>query len=264
MVFWLALLTTLLLQILSNLANDYGDSIHGADNPNRVGPSRAVQSGAIQASQMKAGIGLMIVLSLVSGILLILAATRFKISLTAFGFLLLGITAIAAAIKYTSGKNPYGYKGFGDLSVFLFFGLAGVAGTYFLHSGSLPAAILLPSLTIGCWSMAVLNLNNMRDREADLAAGKRTLAVYLGPARSRIYHYIIILTGWVSIALYFFSYPVSVFTMLFFLPLPLFIRHLFRVKQLPAGSAFDPELKVVALSTFFVVLIYGAVVLWQA
>lgn len=263
-VFWLALLTTLLLQILSNLANDYGDSMHGADNPNRIGPARAVQSGAIPANHMKMAVIVTVLICLVAGIFLILAATRFRISFTAILFLWLGIMAIAAAIKYTSGKNPYGYKGFGDLSVFLFFGLAGVSGTYFLHSGNLPAAILLPSVAIGCWSMAVLNLNNMRDREADTAAGKRTFAVYLGPVRARIYHYILVLAGWVSFVVYIGSNSFSLIDMLVFIPLPFFILHLIRVKRLSAGSALDPELKVVALGTLWVVLTFGAIVLWQA
>ena len=176
----LAVTTTLFLQILSNLANDYGDSVSGVDNEHRVGPSRSVQGGAITASQMRRAVFLFAFLSLASGIGLIIVGTRGLQLESTLIYLVLGLGAIAAAIKYTVGKNPYGYQGLGDLFVFIFFGLVGVCGTYYLHTHQLPWDILLPAASVGLLSVAVLNLNNLRDRESDAASGKRTLVVKLG------------------------------------------------------------------------------------
>ncbi len=191
-----AALTTLFLQILSNLANDYGDYTNGADDENRIGPTRAMQSGLITAQEMKRAILLFVILSLVSGCgLLYSAFENESISWVPVLFFVLGLACIAAAIKYTAGKNPYGYKGLGDVSVFIFFGWVGVCGTYFLMTKELTWEIFLPATTIGLFSAAVLNVNNIRDIVSDTMAGKKTLAMYLGAQYARLYHVIIILGG---------------------------------------------------------------------
>jgi 1,4-dihydroxy-2-naphthoate octaprenyltransferase len=182
----LALLTTLFLQILSNLSNDYGDTVHGADSADRIGPKRAVQSGKISKASMKMAMIVFALLALISGLLLLyIALDNVK---TILIFLLLGLSAITAAIKYTAGKNPYGYKGLGDLFVFIFFGIVGVEGVFFLHTQAFSVNGLLPASAIGLLSVAVLNLNNMRDHVSDAKAGKNTLVVKMGFENAKRYH----------------------------------------------------------------------------
>lgn len=195
-VFVLAMLTTLLLQILSNLANDLGDTQHGVDNENRLGPVRATQSGSISLIQMKWMIAFFTVLSFVSGIwLLVVGFKGIVFSGTFIAMLALGILAILAALKYTMGRNPYGYAGLGDLFVFLFFGLTGVLGTVFLHGHQLHVFDFLPAISIGVFSTAVLNLNNLRDADNDKANGKHTLVARFGELFGRMYHLCLILIG---------------------------------------------------------------------
>ncbi|QLB13877.1 1,4-dihydroxy-2-naphthoate polyprenyltransferase [Bisgaardia hudsonensis] len=182
----LCLITTLLLQILSNFANDYGDHKKGSDTKERIGPLRGIQKGAISATQLKKGLFVMIGLSLLSGGLLIISAYE-NIS-DIFVFLGLGVLAIIAAITYTVGDKPYGYLGLGDLSVLIFFGLLGVAGPYYLQTHHLEWCIFLPALGTGLLASAVLNINNLRDLEQDRKVGKNTLAVRLGEKKARIYH----------------------------------------------------------------------------
>ncbi len=253
----LGLLTTLFLQILSNLANDYGDSANGMDNDLRVGPDRAVQSGAIPLHSMLAGVVITAVLALASGLLLIAYGFDFQINTGGFLFLLLGITALAAAIKYTVGKNPYGYIGYGDLFVFIFFGLTGVLGTYFLHTGIFYTALLLPASAVGLLSTAVLNLNNMRDREGDAVSGKRTLVVIIGIGRARIYHLMLILSAWLCFIIYRMKYYEHPLQWLFLITLPFFIIHLRKVYTVSTLAALDPELKKLAISTLITSVIFG-------
>ena len=193
----LATLTTILLQILSNLANDYGDFQKGTDNDNRLGPERAVQSGEISARQMKTAVIVFAALSLLSGVWLLYASLKeqFMIALV---FFVLGIAAIAAAVKYTVGKNAYGYSGLGDLFVFLFFGLTGVLGTYYLNTLSLTWDVFLPAISIGLLSTGMLNLNNMRDIENDIKSGKHTLASKLGLRKAKYYHAFLVIGAIVS------------------------------------------------------------------
>src|SRR5687768_14166589 len=165
-IFLLCVLTTIFLQILSNLANDYGDSIHGADNIKRKGPSRAVQSGAIRPQQMRAAIILFAMLSLVSGIVLLLVSFGFQWDAILF-FFALGLLSIGAAVTYTIGRKPYGYLGLGDLSVLIFFGLVGVMGSYYLFTETISWYEVLPAMSMGLLSIAVLNINNIRDIESD-------------------------------------------------------------------------------------------------
>lgn len=188
----LALLTATLLQILSNLANDYGDAVKGTDNEKRLGPMRAIQSGEVSLADMKRAIVINIALTIVAGLALVFYALDSLESILAF--IGLGVLAMMAAIAYTVGNKPYGYVGLGDLSVFLFFGLLGVSGTYFLHTGHIEWSLFLPSLGCGLMAVAVLNVNNMRDIENDAECGKRTVPVRLGQQRAKTYHFLL-LTG---------------------------------------------------------------------
>jgi len=260
LIFTLALVTTLFLQVLSNLANDYGDSEHGADNDERIGPERTVQSGAISKRQMKTAMIIFSILALCSGIPLIIEGTK-AINLKWFLiFLVLGIASIIAAIKYTAGKNPYGYKGLGDLFVFIFFGLVGVIGTLILQLQYINRFLLIeslfPAIAIGCFSAAVLNMNNMRDHVNDKNSGKITLAVRLGKKGSKIYHSLLILTGMAS--MYYFGF-VSHFSGITFsilsIPNILFIVHLIKVWNVTNEKDYDPELKKIALTTFLLSIV---------
>lgn len=259
-VFGLALLTTLFLQVLSNLANDYGDSEHGADNDDRIGPDRAIQSGAISKGQMKIAMIVFSILALVSGIPLIIEGTK-NINLKWFlFFLILGIGSIIAAIKYTAGKNPYGYKGLGDVFVFIFFGLVGVIGTFILQFQYINRYLLIeslfPAIAIGCFSAAVLNMNNMRDHLNDKNSGKITVAVRLGKTGSKLYHSLLIITGILS--MYYFGYLSHFGTndyLLLSIPNVIFIAHLVKTLKVTDEKNYDPELKKIALTTFLLSLI---------
>ena len=196
-IFALALSTTLLFQILSNLANDLGDSLKGADNSERVGPMRAVQSGSISKSAMKNAVVLTALLSFLSAGFLIYFGTQNLSASSVYIYIGLAIASVFAAITYTIGKKAYGYNGLGDVFVFVFFGLVSVIGVYPLFSDSLSWILILPAITIGFLSTAVLNLNNMRDRENDEKVGKRTLVVKLGAANAKKYHYFLIIGAFV-------------------------------------------------------------------
>ncbi len=256
-VFGLSLLTTLFLQILSNLANDYGDSVNGADNAQRVGPARAVQSGAISLGSMRRAVILLSLLALASGIVLITVGLGFDRWLPWLIFLGLGLMAIAAAIFYTAGSRPYGYKGYGDLFVFLFFGITAVAGTYYLHARTAGLSVLLPAATIGFLSTAVLNLNNMRDVEGDALAGKRTLVVAFGAQFARIYHYMIVILALVSLVVWNLIHKAGVWQYLFLLLIPMLAYHLGRVATTKTPALLDPQLRVLALLTLSTVLLFG-------
>jgi 1,4-dihydroxy-2-naphthoate octaprenyltransferase len=191
----LAFVTTLLLQVLSNLANDYGDFVKGADNENRIGSRRALQSGLISESQMIKAICIISMLCSLSGVWLIYEGIKGLGIASYILFAIFGIIAIIAALKYTMGKNPYGYAGMGDLFVFIFFGLLGVLGTYFLHAHLLYWALLLPATAVGLLSTAVLNINNMRDHIEDEKSGKNTVVVRMGINRAKWYHLALNLLG---------------------------------------------------------------------
>ncbi len=257
--FGFAILTTLGLQILSNFANDYGDGIKGTDNDDRVGPQRAIQSGVISPKQMKNAIIITAFLTLMAAIFLIYFAfgkTNFVYSLL---FLVLGILAIISAIRYTVGNTAYGYRGFGDLFVFIFFGLVSTIGVNFLYSKQLDWLLFLPATAIGLLSVGVLNLNNMRDEMSDTKAGKNTIVVKIGGDKAKIYHYCLVTTAMVLVtifAIYFDLHndanPNKInFDMYFFLIIfvPLII-HLKTVSQNTIPKLLDPELKKLALSTF--------------
>jgi 1,4-dihydroxy-2-naphthoate octaprenyltransferase len=256
-VFCLALTTTLFLQILSNLANDYGDNQNGADNLGRIGPERMVQSGVISAKEMKRMILLFATMASVSGVSLLLISHLEIFSVSFFVLLILGILAIWAALTYTIGNNPYGYSGWGDLSVFLFFGLLSVIGIYYLYAGEITTDIFLPAISIGALSVGVLNINNMRDHDNDKAAGKNTVVVKIGVSKAKYYHTALLATAFIASLLYMFVnhiyYPGYLFV---FILIPL-AKHLLHVFHFQNPSSFDKELQKLALITILFSLAFG-------
>ncbi len=258
----LALLTATLLQILSNLANDYGDAVKGTDNENRVGPMRAIQSGAVSLDDMKKAIIINMVLTMGTGLMLVLYALDSLQSILAF--IGLGVLAIAAAIAYTVGNKPYGYLGLGDLSVFIFFGLLGVSGTYFLHTGTLDWSLFLPSVGCGLLAVAVLNVNNMRDIENDAECGKRTVPVRLGQVNAKKYHFMLLAGAFISFATYLVMQDKPLWISLPFLLSLIFVtkhgRELWQAKK-PVQIA--PMLPVVVKCSMITNLLFVAVVIAQ-
>ena len=252
----LAAITTIFLQILSNLANDYGDSLHGADSIQREGPKRSVQSGSISTRSMKIAISITAILSLLSGTFLLFTAIE-NLDTTFFIFFLLGIAAILAAMGYTMGKNPYGYAGLGDLFVLLFFGLLGVLGTCFLFSGHLNAYHLLPALTSGFFATAVLNVNNIRDIDSDRLAGKKSIPVRIGRKKAVIYHWGLLGIGFGLALIYVILLYESPFQFLFIITLPLFIQNGLEVQHRRSAAELDPSLKKMAISSLVFTLLFG-------
>lgn len=254
-IFGLCITTTIFLQILSNLANDYGDSVHGADSADRKGPSRAVQSGRISAAQMKTGMIVFVLLSLVSGVSLLFVAFGFNWNAILF-FLGLGVLSILAAIAYTVGKRPYGYAGLGDISVFIFFGLIGVLGSLYLFTQELKWSYVLPAISSGVFAVGVLNINNIRDIESDQKAGKYSIPVRIGKQKASLYHWSLIVTGLLSALVFVWMTYVSVFQLLFLISAPAFMLIGKNVQQKPSHE-LDPYLKFMALSTLLFVLLFG-------
>ena len=258
LVFLLTLLTTISLQILSNLANDYGDSEKGTDNANRVGPKRTLQSGKISRLEMKRLMVAFVCISLFSGVALL----YFSLSSTALVpfilFLGLGILAVIAALKYTIGKKAFGYLGFGDFFVFVFFGIVGVFGSNYLQTHVVDLQLLLPSFSIGFFSVGVLNLNNMRDIENDGVFNKKTIPVRFGLEKAKLYHYVIIALAWISIFEYSLLHNGQPKHLIVLLAFPFFLNHIRQVQK-RQGAALDPLLKQLSLSTFlFAVLVIFA------
>jgi 1,4-dihydroxy-2-naphthoate octaprenyltransferase len=256
-VFILTILTITFLQILSNLSNDYGDAVSGKDTNKRVGPKRVTVSGMVTRTEMKRMIIVFVSLSVVSGSLLIylgLSGLEWGKILLFFG---LGAAAIIAAIKYTVGRNPYGYKGFGDIFVFIFFGLVGVLGTYFLHTNWFEARLLYPASVIGLFSTGVLNINNLRDIENDKETGKNTLAVQYGLRFARRYHVLLISVGWLLGLIYTAVSFYSWWQFIYLLTLPLFIRNIIRIFRHQTPGELNNELKHLAMATFLFALLFG-------
>ncbi len=245
----LALFTTLLLQILSNFANDYGDGIKGSDHY-REKNDRMVQSGNISKMQMKKGIVFMSITALIFGLTLIFYSFSFKEFYRILTFLVIGILAIIAAIKYTVGKSAYGYVGLGDLFVFLFFGVVGVSGSFFLFTHDFNILIIPGSFYVGTLSCAVLNLNNMRDMENDIKSNKRTFVVLLGSKNSKIYHYCLILIAFISLTYILFSTKNYLFY-ISAIPFLIIIMNIAVVYKNKDRQKLDGELKKIALSCFF-------------
>jgi 1,4-dihydroxy-2-naphthoate octaprenyltransferase len=256
-VFVFGTLTTLFLQILSNLANDFGDASKGTDNGKRLGPLRVTQTGLVTLKQMRRMITLFISLSLISGSLLIWSGLRDGNMLVYALFYLLGFSAIFAAIKYTIGKRPYGYVGFGDIMVFIYFGILGVAGTFFLHTRSFHLTILLPASAIGLLSVGVLNINNMRDHENDALNGKNTLVVRMGVHWAKIYHAILLFTAFLFGLAYTIIHFESYYQLIFLLPLPLLASDVKKVITNTVPVELNQELKKLAVATLLFSLSFG-------
>ena len=253
----LALLTTVEFQILSNFANDYGDGMKGTDNIDRVGPQRAIQSGAITPKQMLRAIWVTIAITLISAISLIFRAFAYDDIVNILIFFILGVASIAAAIKYTMGKSAYGYVGLGDLFVLLFFGLLSVCGSYFLYVKSIDLLVFLPALTVGFLSMGVLNLNNMRDEESDKKSGKNTLVVKIGGEFARYYHYYLLISAFLFSLLYVVIRFENLSEFLFVVAFIPILFHGIRVAKTVDPKLLDPELKKLALSTVLYAVLFG-------
>ena len=219
----LAFITTILLQVLSNFANDYGDHVKGSDTAERIGPLRAIQHGAITGEQLKMAMIILSVLSFISGAALSFYAYEGIEDLLVF--LGLGVISIVAAITYTVGKKAYGYLGLGDLFVLIFFGFVAVIGVFYLQAHSLPAMIFIPAFGCGLLSVAVLNINNLRDINQDRKAGKNTLIVRIGSKNGRIYHAILLVLAVVSYLIFAILNFEHWYNYLFFLAVPLLVKH---------------------------------------
>lgn len=247
-VFFLLWVTVLLLQILSNLANDYGDYSHGTDNDQRVGPKRSIQAGEIRPEQMKKAMIVTSALAFISGLVTLWLSFGVNAQLVMLlVFVILGLASIAAAIKYTAGKNPYGYRGLGDLFVFLFFGLIGVIGVHYVLAHAWSWSAVWNAIAIGALSTGVLNLNNLRDHVNDRTSGKNTLIVQLGFASGKVYHYFIL--SMASVAMLISVWQNQNWVAL--LPLLLVIANGLKVMSTEDPAALDPELKKIAFAALF-------------
>ncbi|MFL2997612.1 MAG: 1,4-dihydroxy-2-naphthoate octaprenyltransferase [Candidatus Neomarinimicrobiota bacterium] len=260
LVFVLALMTTVFLQILSNLANDYGDYTKGVDNDDRIGPLRSLQSGLINKKEMIHAMWVVSFLCSISGVSLIyygtLGLNTVKIALFCF----LGLSAMFAAMKYTMGKNPYGYSGFGDLFVFLFFGWLGVFGSYFLQTHSMDLILFLPASSIGFFTAAVLNINNMRDHKGDKESNKNTLVVKMGLANAKKYQILINSLGILLMFIFLIPHPSSILMLI--IGVLLFIKPAISLLKSYDYTTFDPYLKKQAIATFlFSILFVVSVIL---
>ena len=252
----LVMLTTVCLQILSNVSNELGDTLSGVDGSGREGPQYSLGDGGLTVKEVKRFVVVMAVACALSGLLMLQASFGTLFALEPICLIILGAAAIGAAIKYTLGKNPYGYRGLGDMSVFIFFGIVSVLGSYFVMSHAFPYWImLLPAVAIGCFSVAVLNVNNIRDIDSD--AGLRvTTPMRIGVKRAKIYQTVLIVSGWLClVAFNLLRFP-DVWHWLYFITLPLFVAHLHGVWT-RSGKALDPMLPLLVISTFLLSLLMG-------
>ena len=253
----LAVLTTISLQILSNLANDYGDGVRGTDNEDRVGPERAIQSGEITPEEMFEAIKKNILVVVFLTLTLVITAFGITNFLYALVIIVLGGFSVFAAIGYTMGDSPYGYRALVDVFVFIFFGFVSVLGSYFLNVKTIDHIVFLPATALGLLSVAVLNLNNMRDIDSDKKANKITLAVKLGKTNSKIYHFVLIGGAMLVALLYSILYFVESYNFLFLLSYIPLVLHIIKIKNAVTPDDFDSQLKVLALTTFVFSVLLG-------
>lgn len=256
-IFGLAALTTILLQIMSNMANDYGDFVNGKDTAERIGPKRMVQSGEITPKTMLRGIIIIGIFTAISGLTLILVGTAGIDITNILIFGVLGIAAIVAAIKYTVGKNPYGYRGLGDIFVFIFFGLVGVIGTYFLHAQSFSWDLLLPASAMGFLSTGVLNMNNLRDYEADKNANKKTIVVAMGQQKAKFYHLFLVGGAILLAIIYTIINYSSPWQWLFIISFPMLFLNLKTVFSYKNSIELYPELGKLSMGTLLFAISFG-------
>jgi len=259
-VFTLAIFTTICYQLLSNFANDYGDGVKGTDNDERLGPKRILQSELISRAQLRQAIFIISGVAVFLTILLVYNA--FGLSRTALSFLGLGLFAIVAAIRYTVGSNAYGYKGFGDLFVFLFFGCVSVLGSHYLFTFEFDFSLIFPAISIGLLSVGVLNINNMRDRVNDKQFGKTTIAVLLGAEKSALYQLALVVTPLIITVVYGLIYHAFAFFVMSAIMMIPISHHLNIVFQKQSEKALDPELKKIALLTFFYAISFSLLLIF--
>lgn len=253
----LIFLTTVCLQILSNLSNELGDTLSGTDSADRQGPKYALGSGDMTIGDIKKLILMFIGLCVISGLAMIQVSFGSLFKTESICLEALGAAAIVGAMKYTLGKNPYGYKGLGDVFVFIFFGLVSVLGGYYVAARELPPLImLLPASAIGCFSVGVLNVNNIRDMKTD-AVNRVTVAIKLGMKGARIYQTILVTLGWALILVFCAIYDSAPGHYIFIITLPLYIKHLQGVWT-RSERALDPMLPILVISTFFLSILAGA------
>ena len=253
----LIFLTTVCLQILSNLSNELGDTLSGTDSADRQGPKYALGSGDMTIGDIKKLILMFIGLCVISGLAMIQVSFGSLFKTESICLEVLGAAAIVGAMKYTLGKNPYGYRGLGDVFVFIFFGLVSVLGGYYVAARELPPLImLLPASAIGCFSVGVLNVNNIRDMKTD-AVNRVTVAIKLGMKGARIYQTILVTLGWALILVFCAVYDFAPGHYIFIITLPLYIKHLQGVWT-RSERALDPMLPILVISTFFLSILAGA------
>jgi 1,4-dihydroxy-2-naphthoate octaprenyltransferase len=251
----LTILTTISLQILSNMSNELGDWLSGVDGNGREGPKYGIEGGGLTEDEMRSCIRIMVLVCCILGLGMIRASFGTILCVESECLVALGAAAIWAAMHYTLGKHPYGYIGLGDIFVFIFFGLVPVAGGYYVCSHQLDLSTLLPGTAIGLFSMGVLNVNNMRDMKSD--AGTRvTVPLKLGEKRAKIYHTVLICGGWCLMLLHTILFTKGWQPYLYILTIPLYIKHLNGVWK-RSGRELDPMLPLLVISTFIFALLAG-------
>ncbi len=256
-IFIFSILTASLFQILSNFANDYGDAQKGTDNEERIGPIRAIQSGEISKQKMKKAIIITAVLSFISALILVLFSFGVDNWQYIIFYLVLGLTSIIAAIKYTVGKSAYGYFGMGDVFVLIFFGIVSVFGGYYLYIKQIDWTVMFPAISIGLLSMGVLNLNNMRDIENDKKSNKNTIPVKIGLDYAKKYHLLLSILPLFLLQAYNFHHLHSYWQWIFIFPYLIILKHISRIIYVDNPKDYDPELKKLAIATFLLAIFFG-------
>ena len=258
--FALLFATTVLLQILSNFANDLGDFQHGTDNAGRVGPQRTLQSGGLTVAAMKRGIAIAVALSLATGLSMLWLSFGFGAGF--WIFVGIGIAAIVAAMRYTMGRNPFGYRGLGDIMVLIFFGFATVAGSYFIVTHQITIEAVLMSLAIGFMSVGVLNVNNLRDSDNDRLSGKITIVVRFGSRFGQFYHLVLCLSAIVLISICFLLWHSAIGLLWVAVPSVLLLAHAIRVFTAADVKTIDPELKKLSITTLLMSVLFAAAIIF--
>ena len=251
----LTILTTVSLQILSNMSNELGDWLSGVDGDDREGPKYGIECGDLTENEMRSCIRVMVLVCCIFGLGMIRTSFGTIFRIESESLVILGGAAIWAAIHYTLGKHPYGYIGLGDLFVFIFFGLVPVVGGYFVCAHRIAPWTFMPGTTIGLFSIGVLNVNNIRDMQSD-ATNRVTVPLKLGGNNARIYHYILIITGWTVMLIFTVMHTNGWLPYIYLITLPLFVRHLVGVWK-HDGRDLDPMLPLLVISTFFFAVLAG-------
>ncbi len=249
------LLTAVSLQILSNLSNELGDFLSGTDGDDRNGPAYSLQSNQLSVNVMRKAILITAIISVFCGMAMIWFSFGTLLAVEPIALLCLGAAAVWAAVRYTLGKNPYGYRGFGDIFVFVFFGLVSVCGSYFVLAHELPPMLLLPAASVGFFSVGVLNVNNLRDMETDKET-RVTIPLKIGERPAKIYHCCLIAAGWICMIVYVFITHTSLWNYLFILALPLYIKQIAGVMT-RTGRELDKMLPLLVMSTMFFCILAG-------